>query len=58
MLSQKKKYAKRHFGKLGVWEALEMLGALVDQSDPDTEMSQTQHALQAAKAARLGVQQG
>jgi inositol oxygenase len=40
-----------HF-KLGVWEALEYLDTFVDDSDPDTDLSQTQHALQTAEAIR------
>ena len=31
---------------------LEYLDSLVDESDPDTEASQTQHALQTAEAIR------
>src|SRR4051812_13899098 len=37
---------------MGIWEALEYLDSLVDDSDPDTELSQTQHALQTAEAIR------
>jgi inositol oxygenase len=29
-----------------MWEALEKLDLLVDESDPDTQASQLQHALQ------------
>jgi len=38
--------------QLGIWEALEMLDLLVDESDPDTDNSQLQHALQTAEAIR------
>ena len=38
--------------RLGVWEALERLDELVDESDPDTEQSQLQHALQTAERIR------
>ena len=37
---------------MGIWEAMEYLNQLVDDSDPDTEMSQIEHLLQAAEAAR------
>eukprot|EP00899_Mesostigma_viride_P020829 jgi/Mesvir1/28748/Mv19716-RA.1 len=37
---------------MGAWEALEYLDNCVDPSDPDTELSQLQHALQTAEAAR------
>jgi inositol oxygenase len=38
--------------ELSVWEALERLNALTDPSDPDTSLSQIQHALQTAEAIR------
>jgi len=38
--------------KMGTWEALEFLNTLVDESDPDTELSQIQHCLQTAEAIR------
>lgn len=38
--------------RMGVWEAMEYLCTLVDKSDPDTELSQMQHALQTAESIR------
>lgn len=38
--------------KMGVWEALERLNKLLDESDPDTELTQIDHALQTAEAIR------
>lgn len=38
--------------QMSVWEALSQLDSLVDDSDPDTELSQLGHALQTAEAAR------
>ena len=38
--------------QMGVWEALEFLNTLVDDSDPDTDLSQIQHNLQTAEAIR------
>ena len=37
---------------MGIWEAAEYLNSLVDDSDPDTDLSQIQHLLQTAEAAR------
>ncbi|KAJ7059619.1 DUF706-domain-containing protein [Mycena amicta] len=38
--------------RMGIWEAMEMLNTLVDDSDPDTELSQIEHLLQTAEAIR------
>ena len=38
--------------RMGIWEAMEFLDELVDDSDPDTDLSQLQHLLQSAEAAR------
>ena len=38
--------------KLRVWEALEFLNTLIDDSDPDTDLDQLQHLLQTAEAIR------
>ncbi|MDC6271148.1 inositol oxygenase [Acetobacter pasteurianus] len=38
--------------KMTVWEGLEKLNKLLDDSDPDTELSQIDHALQTAEAIR------
>jgi inositol oxygenase len=37
---------------MSTWEALEYLNTLVDDSDPDTDLSQLQHLLQTAEAIR------
>lgn len=37
---------------MSVWQALEKLNKLLDESDPDTELSQILHALQTAEAIR------
>ena len=39
-------------GQMGIWEAMEFLDTLVDDSDPDTDVSQLQHLLQTAEAIR------
>src|SRR6266542_2882520 len=38
--------------RMGVWEAMEFLNQLVDDSDPDTDMSQLEHLLQTAEQIR------
>ncbi len=38
--------------KMAIWEALEYLNTLVDDSDPDTDLSQIEHNLQTAEAIR------
>ncbi|KAI5964237.1 uncharacterized protein KGF55_002179 [Candida pseudojiufengensis] len=38
--------------KMSIWEGLEKLNKLLDDSDPDTELSQIDHALQTAEAIR------
>jgi inositol oxygenase len=38
--------------RMSVWQAMEYLNTLVDDSDPDTEMSQIQHLLQTAEGIR------
>ncbi|KAG2142337.1 DUF706-domain-containing protein [Suillus clintonianus] len=38
--------------RMGIWQAMEMLNTLVDDSDPDTELSQIEHLLQTAEAIR------
>ncbi|KAK0200638.1 inositol oxygenase [Desarmillaria ectypa] len=38
--------------RMGVWEALELLDTLVDESDPDIDLSQIDHLLQTAESIR------
>ena len=38
--------------EMSIWEALEFLNTLVDDSDPDTDFSQIEHCLQTAEAIR------
>lgn len=38
--------------RMTIWEAMEKLNTLIDESDPDTSLSQIQHLLQAAEAIR------
>ncbi len=38
--------------QMGIWEAMEFLNSLVDDSDPDTDLSQLEHLLQTAEQIR------
>ena len=49
---KKRQYAGRTKGEMGIWEACEYLNTLVDESDPDTDLSQIQHLMQTAEAIR------
>ncbi|KAG2233939.1 inositol oxygenase [Thamnidium elegans] len=52
VLQKKALYGQLNHAEMGIWEALELLNTLVDESDPDTQMSQIVHSLQSAEAAR------
>jgi inositol oxygenase len=52
VLAKKRQYGAKQRGEMGVWEALEYLNTLVDESDPDTDLSQIEHLLQSAEAIR------
>jgi len=39
-------------GKKSIWEAAEYLNTLVDDSDPDTDLSQVEHLMQTSEAIR------
>ncbi|KAI0346646.1 DUF706-domain-containing protein [Trametopsis cervina] len=45
-------FKKTVHARMGIWEAMEMLNTLVDDSDPDTSVSQIEHLLQTAEAIR------
>lgn len=53
VLSKKKDFLSFSRKEMGIWEAAEFLNQLVDDSDPDTEMSQLQHLLQTSEAIRM-----
>lgn len=38
--------------RMSIWEAMEFLNTLVDDSDPDTSLSQIEHLMQSAEAIR------
>jgi inositol oxygenase len=52
VLAKKREYLPLNRRRMGVWEALEYLNTLVDDSDPDTDLSQIEHLMQTAEAVR------
>jgi inositol oxygenase len=52
VLHQKTEYGKLNRGKKSIWEAAEYLNTLVDDSDPDTDLTQIEHLLQTSEAIR------
>lgn len=50
--AMKARYSKLDKMAMGIWEAMEFLNTLVDDSDPDTDMTQIQHNLQCAESLR------
>ena len=52
VLDKKRQYLPRTQRNMGIWEAMEYLNTLVDDSDPDTDLSQIQHLLQTAEDIR------
>jgi inositol oxygenase len=52
VLGKEKEYFGLNKGKKTVWEAAEFLNTLVDDSDPDTDLTQTEHLLQTSEALR------
>jgi inositol oxygenase len=52
VLQKKRQYIGSCRKQMSVWQALEQLNKLVDESDPDLDLPQIQHALQTAEAMR------
>jgi inositol oxygenase len=50
--AKRDEYARLTHGEKGIWEMMEFLNTLVDDSDPDTDLSQIEHNLQTAEAIR------
>lgn len=49
---KKKQYLPRTRRVMSIWEAMEYLNTLVDDSDPDTDLTQIEHLMQTAEAIR------
>ena len=52
VLEKRSEYLKLDRREMSAWEAAEFLNNLVDDSDPDTSLSQLQHLLQTSEAIR------
>jgi len=50
--AKKAEYLPLKRRRMGIWAAMEFLNTLVDESDPDTELSQIQHLMQTSEAIR------
>ncbi|MFX4271753.1 inositol oxygenase family protein [Propionibacteriaceae bacterium Y1685] len=50
--AKRQEYGNLDHAQMGVWEAMEFLDTLVDDSDPDTDLTQIEHLLQTAEAIR------
>ena len=50
--AKKKEFLSLDRRPMGVWDAMEFLNTLVDDSDPDTDSSQLEHLLQTAEQIR------
>ena len=52
VLKKEKEYFALDKGKKSIWEAAEYLNTLVDDSDPDTDLTQIEHLMQTSEAIR------
>ncbi len=52
VLAKKAQYTPLNKRRMSVWEAMEYLNTLVDDSDPDTDLSQIEHLMQTSEAIR------
>jgi inositol oxygenase len=52
VLGKENQYFGLKRGKKSIWEAAEFLNTLVDDSDPDTDLTQLEHLLQTSEAIR------
>ncbi|MBW3622501.1 MAG: inositol oxygenase [Armatimonadetes bacterium] len=50
--AKKAEYTPRNQRRMGIWEAMEFLNTLVDESDPDVDFTQIEHLMQTAEAIR------
>jgi inositol oxygenase len=52
VLAKQREFANRGRARMGIWEAMEYLNTLIDDSDPDTALPQIEHLIQTAEACR------
>ena len=50
--AKKEQYCTLNTRKMSVWEAMEFLNTLVDDSDPDTDATQIEHLMQTSESIR------
>lgn len=51
-LKARNEFKSKTRAEMTIWEAMEKLNTLIDESDPDTSLSQIEHLLQSAEAIR------
>ena len=51
-LKARHEFRSKTRAEMTIWEAMEKLNILIDESDPDTSLSQIEHLLQSAEAIR------
>jgi inositol oxygenase len=51
-LAKEKEYFALNKGTMSIWQAAEFLNTLVDESDPDTDLTQIEHLMQTSEAIR------
>jgi inositol oxygenase len=52
VLAKEKQYFALNQGTMSIWQAAEFLNTLVDESDPDTDLTQIEHLMQTSEAIR------
>jgi inositol oxygenase len=52
VLEKKAQYTGLHREPMSIWEAMEFLNTLVDDSDPDTDFTQIEHLMQTSESIR------
>jgi inositol oxygenase len=52
VMRKRSEYLSLNRRKMGIWEAMEYLNTLIDDSDPDIDLPQIEHLLQTAEAIR------
>jgi len=52
VVAKRAQYLSLDKRRMGIWEAMEYLNTLIDDSDPDIELPQIEHLLQTAEAIR------
>ncbi|MEW2920858.1 inositol oxygenase family protein [Muricauda sp. ANG21] len=52
VVEKEKEFLSLNRKEMGLWDAVEYLNTLVDDSDPDIDLDQTQHLLQTSEAIR------